>query len=139
MPTNLSSMLRKSLSIVAVMTAVLFVAFGILHLWWHWPVSVEAKNIVKVTSSEIKDLEEEVAYCAAFTMTPEQFRTYWKNVRPIFASEFHDYSFGACYFKATEQGKEFLVGVGGVGIINKGDTPYYYVDKNAKSDLSGLD
>lgn len=110
-----------------------------LRLWWYWPVSVEAKNIVKVTSSEIKDLEEEVAYCAAFTMTPEQFRTYWKNVRPILDSEFHGYSFGACYFKATEQGKEFLVGVGGVGIINKGDTPYYYVDKNAKSDLSGLD
>ncbi|NHZ43165.1 hypothetical protein [Massilia aquatica] len=95
-------------------------------------------HIVKVTSSEIKDLEE-VAYCAAFTMTPEQFCTYWKNVRPIFASDFHDYSFGACYFKASEQGKEFLVGVGSVGIINKGDRPYYYVDKNAKSELSGLD
>lgn len=131
--------MKRALQITAAIVAVLALAFGMLLVWWHWPVSVEAKNIVKVTSSDIKDLPEEIAYCAAFAMTPEQFRAYWKNARPILASEFHGYSFGACYFKATEQGKEFLVGVGGVGIINKGDTPYYYVDKDAKSDLSGLE
>ncbi|NHZ63543.1 hypothetical protein [Massilia genomosp. 1] len=137
MLTNSSGFVKRILKIAAVIVALLVVAFGMLRVWWYWPVSVEAKNIVKVTSSQI--VEEEVAFCAAFTMTPEQFRAFWKNVRPILTSELHGYAFGSCHFKATEYGKEFIVSAGDVGIVTKGDTSYYYVKKDATNDLSGLD
>ncbi len=118
------------------MTAVLFVAFGILRLWWYWPVSVDANNIIKVTDQDIP--QDMVASCAAFTMTPDQFRQYWKEAKPILASEFHEYYFGACHVKATENDREYLVGVGDVGMVNKGETTYYYVKKGAKSDFEDM-
>lgn len=137
MHTNSSGIFKKTLKVVAVIVAVLVLAFGILRLWWYWPVAVDAKNISKVINKGID--EDMVPACASFAMTPDQFRQYWKNVRPIWPSELHGYYFGACHLKATENDTEYLIGIGGAAIVTKGNTSYYYVKKDAKSDLSGLD
>ncbi|NHZ63544.1 hypothetical protein [Massilia genomosp. 1] len=136
MHTNLSSVLKKSLKVVAVIIAVLLVAFGLLRLWWHWPVAVDANSIIKVIDQDIP--QDMVSSCAAFTMTPAQFRAYWKDARPILASELHEYYFGSCHLKATENDREYLVGIGDVGMVNKGETTYYYVKKGAKSDFEDM-
>jgi hypothetical protein len=129
--------LRRSLKIVAlvVLLVVLLAAcsIGIWFLWWYAPVTVKADHLVKVVASDIHP--DQVRFCDAFAMTPDEFRAYWNDVRPIFDFEFHEYSFGSCYFQATEGTKEYAVGVGGVGMVTKGATTYYYVRKNAKSDL----
>ncbi|NHZ93606.1 hypothetical protein F2P45_32085 [Massilia sp. CCM 8733] len=136
MPTKSSGVLERTLKIVGLIVAVLILAFGMLRLWWYWPVSVEAKNIIKVIDKDIP--QDMVSSCAAFAMTPDQFRAYWKDARPILASEFHAYYFGACHLKATENDREYLVGIGDAGIVNKGETSYYYVKKGAKSDFEDM-
>lgn len=136
MHTSLAGVFKKTLKVVAVIITVVVVAFGLLRLWWHWPLSVEAKNIIKVIDKDIP--EDMVASCTAFTMTPAQFRAYWKDARPILASELHEYYFGSCHLKATENDREYLVGIGNVGMVNKGETTYYYVQKGAKSDFEDM-
>ena len=68
-------------------------------------------------------------------MTPDAFGAYWKDVRPIFEFELHDYSVGSCQIEAREGGKEYAIGIGGVGMVTRGETTRYYVRKNAKQEL----
>jgi hypothetical protein len=126
--------LLKATGVIAAIGLILAASSACWAIWWYAPVSVEAKTIEKVIDSDVA--QDQVPFCNAFKMTPEAFRAYWKDVRPIFDVEFHDYSFGSCYFKATEGGKSYSVGIGGVGMVTKGDTTYYYVRKNDNPDFA---
>jgi hypothetical protein len=130
--------LKRSLKVIALVVLLIVLvgacSIGIWLLWWYAPVSVKATHIVKSVDSDIGDADE-ARFCSMFSMTPDEFRAYWSDVRPIFEFELHEYSLGSCYFKATEGGREYTIGIGGVGMVTKGDTTYYYVRKSAKSDL----
>ena len=125
--------LKIGLKVAGVVLLMLLCSIALWLLWWYAPVSVKAVSIEKsnvpgIRSTQIQD-------CAGFLMTPEEFRAYWKDVRPIFEFEFHEYSFGPCYFRTVEEDTEYAVGIGGVGMVTKGGATYYYVRKDAKPDL----
>ncbi len=82
--------------------------------------------------------QDQLQDCALFVMTPDEFRSYWKDTRPIFEFEFHDYSFGSCYFRTVEGNREYAIGIGGVGMVTKDNTTYYYVRKNDKPDFADM-
>ncbi|MDA8521568.1 hypothetical protein [Acidovorax sp. NCPPB 4044] len=117
---------------------------AIYFAWWSMPVSIQATAIKKTLDPEARD-EDTLRFCNAFTMTPEDFKTYWRNAKPIFHFEFHDYSFGSCYFSTVENGKEYRIGIGGAGIVSSiqdedadGESVRYYVRKGAKSDAEWM-
>ena len=102
--------------------------------------SLVKKNSDRVNSRQMRSwvggAERRIGfYC---TPTPEEFRAYWKDARPIFEVESHDYSFGSCYFKTVENGKEYEIGIGGTGTITKDDTTYYYVRKGDMPDFADM-
>lgn len=124
---------KIALKVAGAILLALLCSVAIWLLWWNAPVSVKAatierKNVPGIHEAQLED-------CATFEMTPDDFRAYWKDVRPIFEFEYHEYSFGSCYFRTTEGSKEYAVGIGGMGRVTKGDTTYYYVRKDAKPDL----
>ena len=121
------------LKVAGVLFLVLLFSIAIGLLWWYAPVSVKAAAIERRNVPGIHEFQLED--CATFEMTPDEFRAYWRDVRPIFDFEFHEYSFGACYFWTMEENKEYAIGIGGMGRVTKGDTTYYYVRKDAKPDL----
>ena len=125
--------LSRSLRISAVAGLLTVCAAGIWFLWWNAPVTVNATQIVKVVDTDIHP--DQVRFCESFTMTPDAFRAYWKKARPIFEFELHDYSIGSCQFQSKEDYTEYAVGIGGVGMVTKGDTTRYYVKKGAKPEL----
>jgi hypothetical protein len=125
--------IKTWLKVAGVVLATLLCSIALWFLWWHAPVSVNAVSIEKANVPGIRATQ--VEDCAGFQMTAEQFRAYWKDVRPIFEFEFHEYSFGPCYFKTVEDNTEYAIGIGGVGMVTKGGTTYYYVRKDAKPDL----
>lgn len=126
---------KISKSIIFIFLVFLSLAM-VWRLWWYAPVSVKASNIEKMNVHGIH--EDQVKDCDAFTLTPEEFRAYWKDAKPIFEVESHDYSFGSCYFKTVENGKEYEIGIGGTGTITKDDTTYYYVRKGDKPDFADM-
>ncbi|UOD32102.1 hypothetical protein INH39_10770 [Massilia violaceinigra] len=121
---------------IAVIVLTLAAVIGAGALWWYAPVRVDGDNIVKVIGD---GAAEDHGNCKFASMTAEQFRTYWKNARPIFDIEVHDYNYSPCQFKTMENGTEYLVGNGGLGSVTKGDTIYYWVNKDAKPGLNGID
>ena len=128
--------IKKVLKVAGYALLSLACATALWLLWWHAPVSVRAAAIEKVNVPGIH--EGQLSDCASFAMSPDEFRAYWKDVRPIFEFEFHDYSFGSCYFKTMEGNKEYAIGIGGVGMVTKGDNTYYYVRKNDKPDFADM-
>lgn len=127
------SILGRSLQVLLLAALAIACSAGLWFLWWYAPVSVGPTRIVKVLDSDIHP--DQVAFCNAFAMTPDAFSAYWQDVRPIFEFELHDYSIGACQFEAKEDGKEYAIGIGGVGMVTKGGTTRYYVRKSAKPEL----
>lgn len=116
----------------------LSIFIGTFFAWWLMPISMQEPEIIKVIDPEMKD-EDAIRFCNSFNMTPNEFREFWKNAKPIFQFESHDYSFGACHFRVIENDKEYKIGIGGIGIISNtndasGDSLRYYVKKGAKSD-----
>lgn len=137
LPINtIMDVFKKTLKIIALIFIIFASSIGSWLLWWYAPVSVKAINIVKITDSDIA--EDQVRFCNSFAMTPDEFRAYWKDARPIFDVESHDYSFGSCYFKTVENGKEYEIGIGGTGTITQDDTTYYYVRKGDKPDFADM-
>jgi hypothetical protein len=130
------NVLKKTAKLIAAILITFALSVGVWCLWWYAPVSVSPKSIVKIINSDIA--ENQIRFCNMFAMTPDQFRAYWKDTRPIFDVEAHDYSFGSCYFKAVENGKEYAIGIGGTGTVTKGDTTYYYVRNGDKPDFDDL-
>ena len=130
---NLLKTIAQAIALI-VLTLAAFIGAG--ALWWYAPVRVDGNNIVKVIGD---GAAESHGNCKSASMTAEQFRTYWKNARPIFDVEVHDYNYSPCQFKTMESGTEYLVGDLGLGSVTKGDTIYYYVNKDAKSGLNGID
>lgn len=128
---------KKILGVAGLALLIFSCSVALWLLWWYAPVSVRAVAIEKVNVPGIR--EDQLNDCASFAMSPDEFRAYWKDVRPIFEFEFHEYSFGSCYFKTTEDNnKEYAIGIGGVGMITKGDTTYYYVRKTDKPDFAEM-
>ena len=121
------------LRILAAAVLLTICSAGIWLWWWNTPVAVTATQIVKVIDADIHP--DRVRFCESFTMTPDAFRAYWKEARPIFEFELHDYSIGSCEFQSKEGDTEYAVGIGGVGMVTKGDATRYYVKKGAKSEL----
>lgn len=130
------SVMKRALKVIVLIILIITLLVGVWCFWWYAPVSVNAVNVVKIIDSDISS--DQVRFCDTFVMTPNEFSAYWKDVRPIFDSEFHNYSFGSCYFRATEGGREYSIGIGGVGMVTNGDTSYYYVRKNDKPDFSDM-
>ena len=133
---DVMNVFKKTAKFIAAILIVFAILIGAWCLWWYAPVSAAPKSIVKIIVSDIA--EDQLRFCNMFAMTPNEFRAYWKDTRPIFDVEAHDYSFGSCYFKAVENGKEYAIGIDGTGTITKGDTTYYYVRNGDKPDYADL-
>ncbi|NHZ33244.1 hypothetical protein F0185_06535 [Massilia sp. CCM 8692] len=131
------NVLKKVAQAIAVIVLTLAALIGAGALWWYAPVRVDGNNIVRVSAADAG--ADNGWNCKSASMTAEQFRTYWKNARPIFDIEVHEYTYSPCQFKTMENGKEYVLGSGGLGSVTNGDTTYYYVDKDAKSGLNGID
>lgn len=127
------NVLKTIAQAIAAIVLTLAAFIGACALWWYAPVRVDGKNIVKATGADNDGRD-----CTSFKMTPEQFRTWWKDARPIFDGELHDYGYSPCQFKTTENNKEYRVGEFGMGSVTEGDTVYYYVHKTAKSDFEDM-
>lgn len=127
------SAIRNGLKVAGAVLLTLLCGIGLWLLWWYAPVSVKAVSVEKAHVPGIRAAQ--LQDCAGFLMTAEEFRAFWQDVRPIFEFEFHEYSFGPCYFKTVENNTEYAVGIGGVGMVTKGGTTYHYVRKHAKPDL----
>lgn len=125
--------IKIGLKVAGVVLLMLSCFIALWLLWWYAPVSVKAVSVEKANVPGIRP--SQIQDCAGFLMAVEQFRAFWSDVRPIFEFEFHEYSFGPCYFKTVEGNTEYAVGIGGVGMVTKGGTTYYYVRKDAKPDL----
>ena len=125
--------IRVGLKVAGAVLLTLLCGIGLWLLWWYAPVSVKAVSIKKANVPGIRATQ--IQDCAGFAMTADEFRAFWQDVRPIFDFEFHEYSFGPCYFKTVENKTEYAVGIGGVGMMTKGGTTYHYVHKHAKPDL----
>ena len=125
-------MLSRLLRILGLGVLLIACSAGVWLLWWYAPVSVKATHLVKRIDSEIHP--DQLRFCDAFTMTPDAFSAYWKDARPIFEFELHEYSIGSCQLEAKEGRKEYAIGIGGVGMVTEGGTTHYYVRKDAKPD-----
>lgn len=121
------------LRILAAVVVLTICSVGTWLWWWNTPVAVNSTQIVKVIDADIHP--DRVRFCESFTMTPDAFRAYWKEARPVFEFELHDYSIGSCEFQAKEGDTEYAIGIGGVGMATKGDATRYYVKWGAKPDL----
>ncbi|SFE12408.1 hypothetical protein [Paracidovorax konjaci] len=134
--------MKNPLRIAIFVLATLGICTAIFFTWWSMPVAIQAAAIQKTMDPEARN-EDTIRFCNAFTMTPEDFKEYWRNAKPIFDFEFHDYSFGSCYFSTVENGKEYRVGIGGAGIVSSvlgadEASVRYYVKKGAKSDAEWM-
>lgn len=127
------SIVRRPVRTFAAVVLLTVGSAGVWLWWWNAPVSANATQIVKVVDADIHP--DRVRFCESFTMTPDAFRAYWNEARPIFEFELHDYSIGSCEFQSIEGDTEYAVGIGGVGMVTKGDATRYYVKKGAKSEL----
>src|ERR1043165_9696096 len=97
--------IRIGLKVAGAVLLILLCCSALWVLWWYAPVSVKAGSIEKANAPGIRSTQ--IQDCARFFLRAEEFRAYWKDVRPIFEAEFHEYSFGPCYFKTVENNREY--------------------------------
>ena len=127
-------MLKKINKFLLAVLLTLGFALFLMCAWWYAPVVVHADSIEKVVNSDIS--ENRLADCSAFKMDDVDFRNYWRSAKPIFEFELHDYSFGSCYYKSDEGGATYVVGIGGVGMVWRGQTTFYYAKEGVAPDAN---
>lgn len=77
--------------------------------------TLKASSIEKVVEPDIPPSSSMA--CEAFNLSLEQFNQGLNEATAIWEMNLHDYTWLPCYFKATIDGKEYLLRAGGLAEI----------------------
>jgi hypothetical protein len=130
--TNNKIILAKNIALTIGAIAILYL-IG-LYLWRYTPVRVHPGSIRKIVSPDIDDFRK--WQCDRFYMTTEYFSAYFAKVRRLSNDEEDEYTFGACFYEATVEGRIYRIGQGGMAEIVDGSESTYYADTARKINMN---